>query len=176
MNYYRAFVYQLERKSVMNLNELNLSEEQLAQITKYVQSETDKVRTDYSQKLKIANEELTKYKPAEKTEAEIALEERVKVLEQREQELANKEKTLDIENKLTAKGLPKELGAYLNITDNNEDEVIGKIGEFLVNNGNIPAIHIKNSGMTKDEFKKLNYIERAKLFKENPTLYKALSR
>ena len=39
----------------MELNELNLSEEQLASVQKYVQSETDKVRTKYSAELKTAN-------------------------------------------------------------------------------------------------------------------------
>lgn len=47
----------------MNIEELNLSEEQLALVNKYVQSETDKVRTDYSKKLKDANDEIAKYKP-----------------------------------------------------------------------------------------------------------------
>ena len=35
----------------MELNELNLSEEQVTMIQKYVQSETDKVRTKYSNEL-----------------------------------------------------------------------------------------------------------------------------
>ena len=50
----------------MDLKELNLTDEQLASVEKYLQSETDKVRTKYVQ-------ELAKYKPEEKTEAEIKL-------------------------------------------------------------------------------------------------------
>ena len=65
----------------MELNELNLTEEQLANVQKYVQSETDKVRTKYSQDLRTANEELAKYKPVEKSETEKALEARLKALE-----------------------------------------------------------------------------------------------
>ena len=57
----------------MNIEELGLSEEQLANVNKYVQSETDKVRTDYSKKLKDANDELAKYKPVEKSDEEKAL-------------------------------------------------------------------------------------------------------
>lgn len=159
----------------MTLNEMNLTDEQLEQVTKYVQSETDKVRTDYSQKLKAVNEELLKYKPAEKSEAELALEKRVKELEEREKSISDKEKSLDIENKLSAKGLPKELAQYLNISSDNEDEVINKIGEYVLNNGNVPKGHGKNPGTTKEEFRKMNYIEKAKLYKENPELYKALS-
>ena len=52
----------------MNIDELNLTDEQMALVSKYVQSETDKVRTDYSSKLKTVNEELAKYKPKEKSE------------------------------------------------------------------------------------------------------------
>ena len=46
----------------MELNEMNLTEEQLTMVQKYVQSETDKVRTKYSQDLKTANEDVDKRK------------------------------------------------------------------------------------------------------------------
>lgn len=160
----------------MTLEEMNLTEEQLAQVTKYVQSETDKVRTDYSQKLKTANEELSKYKPTEKSETELALEQKMKELEEKEKELSKRESSLNIENKLAAKGLPKELAQYLNISSDNEDEVINKIGEYVLNNGTVPSKHSKSTGVTKEEFKKMNYIERAKLFQSNPELYNALSK
>jgi hypothetical protein len=159
----------------MTLDEMNLTDEQLAQVTKYVQSETDKVRTDYSQKLKTVNEELSKYKPAEKSASELALEEKMKVLEEKEKELSKRENYINLENKLTAKGLPKELAQYLNIGEN-EDEVLTKIGELVLSNGNVPSNHSKSTGVSKDEFKKMNYIERAKLFQSNPELYKALSK
>ena len=52
----------------MDINELGLTEEQLAAVQKYAQSEADKVRTNYSKQLKDVNDELAKYKPKEKTE------------------------------------------------------------------------------------------------------------
>ena len=52
-------------------------------ISKFVQSETDKVRTEYSRKLK----ELQAKLPAEPTEAEKALAERTAALDKREREL-----------------------------------------------------------------------------------------
>ena len=73
----------------MELKDLNLSDEQMALVSKYVQSETDKVRTDYSKKLKDANDEITRLKPVEKSESEKALEERISALEAREREIAN---------------------------------------------------------------------------------------
>lgn len=54
----------------MELNELNLSEEQLANVQKLLQSHEDRIRTDYSKKLKDAETELAKYKPLEKSESE----------------------------------------------------------------------------------------------------------
>ena len=40
----------------MNIDELNLTDETKAQVEKLLQSETDKIRTEYSQKLKTVNE------------------------------------------------------------------------------------------------------------------------
>lgn len=162
----------------MELNELNLSEEQLANIQKYVQSETDKVRTDYSTKLKTVNDELAKFRPTEKSASEKALEERIANLEAKEKTIAEKEKAMTIADKLSAKGLPKELAKYLNVGDDIDksiDEVGTTVGNYFLNSGNKPSNHTTNKGLTKSDFKKMSYGERAKLFQENPELYKALS-
>ena len=101
----------------MDIKELNLSDEQMALVQKYVQSETDKVRTDYSQKLKTANDELAKLKPVEKSDAEKALEERIAALENREKELANRERAMSVAAKLKKKELPEGLAKYLTVGD-----------------------------------------------------------
>ena len=164
----------------MELSELNLSEEQLANIQKYVQSETDKVRTKYSTELKTANDELAKYKPTEKSESEIALEQRIASLEAKEKEIANKERAMTIADKLSAKGLPKELANYLNINGDDLDKMIDEVGatvnNYFLNSGNKPSNHTTNKGLTKNDFRKMSYGERAKLFQERPELYKALSK
>ena len=98
----------------MDIKELNLTDEQMALVSKYVQSETDKVRTDYSAKLKTANDEIARLKPVEKSDAEKALEERISALE--------------------------------------------------------------SKGITREDFKKMGYAERAKLYAENPSLYQALNK
>ena len=58
--------------------ELKLNEEQIGKLTEFmqknVQSHEDKVRTEYSSKLKDAQAEVEKYKPKEKSQAEIELE------------------------------------------------------------------------------------------------------
>lgn len=163
----------------MDIKELNLSDEQLALVTKYVQSETDKVRTDYSQKLKTANDELAKYKPVEKSDAEKALEDRITALENREKELANKEKAMTIANKLKDKGIPTELAQYLSVGEN-VDETVEKVGalfgNYFLDGTNKPSNHNTNKGITREDFKRMGYAERAKLYSENPTLYEALNK
>ena len=155
----------------MDLKELNLTEEQLASVQKYVQSETDKVRTDYSQKLRTANEELAKYKPVEKSEQEKSLEARIKALEDKEAELNAKERSQQITSKLKAKGLPTELATLLNV-----EKVGVALGNYFLNSNYKPESHASFKGVTKEQFRKMSYNEKAKLYSENPELYKRLSK
>lgn len=162
----------------MTIKELNLSEEQLEVVQKLIQSEGDRVRTEYSRKNKELAEELEKYKPTEKSPAEKALEERIKALESKETEIMAKEKSMQIADKLSAKGLPKELAKYLNMNED-MDAVIEEVGtvvnSYFLNNGNKPGNHSKQQGVTKEQFRAMSYGQRAKLFEESPELYKALS-
>lgn len=163
----------------MDIKELNLTEEQMALVQKYVQSETDKVRTDYSVKLKTVNDELAQYKPKEKTDAEKALEDRIAALENREKELANKEKAMSVAAKLKEKELPEGLAKYLSVGDDMDktiEEVRALFGNYFLSGSNKPGNHATNRGITKEDFKKMSYGERAKLYQDNPTLYQALSK
>ena len=163
----------------MNIEELNLSDETKAQVEKLIQSETDRVRTEYSQKLKTVNEELNQYKPKEKSDAEKALEDRISALEAKEKELANKEKAMTIANKLKEKELPEGLAQYLSVGDDVDktiNEVGALFGNYFLSGSNKPGNHTTNKGVTKSDFKKMSYAERAKLYSENPTLYQALNK
>ena len=163
----------------MEITEINgLTEEQIAGVTKLIQSETDKVRTDYSGKLKLANEELDKYKPANKSESELQFEARIKALEDRENELNAKERTNTIASKLKEKGLPAELYSIVNVgedIDADIEKVAGALSAYFLNSNYKPESHASNKGITKDQFKKMSYLERTKLFQENPELYKILA-
>lgn len=164
----------------MDIKELNLTDEQMALVSKYVQSETDKVRTDYSAKLKTVNDELAQYKPKQKSDSELALEQRIANLEAKEKEVANKERAMTIADKLKAKGLPSELAQYLNVGED-IDGSIDKVGDALSNYflgqvSNPSGNHATNKRITKADFAKMSYSERAKLFQENNELYKALSK
>lgn len=164
----------------MELSELGLNEEQLAQVQKYAQSREDRVRTDYSTKLKDANNELAKYKPVEKSELEIQMEERIKALELKEQEINKKERAMTVANKLKEKSLPSELAKYLNLgedIDKSIEEVGSVVNTYFLNSGNKPSgNHAKQQGTTREQFKQMSYMERVQLMETNPELYKALSR
>lgn len=160
----------------MNLDEMNLTDEQLANVQKLIQSETDKVRTKYSQELKTANEELAKYKPKEKSQAELDLETRIRNLEQKEAEIASKEKNVRIKSKLEEKGLPVGLADYLRLeTDEDIDKVGGELANYFLNNGVKPTNHAKSKPVTKEQFRNMSYGQRAQLFNDNPELYRVLA-
>ena len=163
----------------MNIDELNLTDETKAQVEKLLKSETDKIRTEYSQKLKTVNEELNQYKPKEKSDAEKALEDRISALEAREKEINAREQSMTLASKLKEKNLPSELAQYLNVGDDMDktiDEVGAMFGNYFLDGSNKPTSHSTNKGITKKDFQKMGYAERAKLYSENPQLYEALSK
>lgn len=161
----------------MDINELGLTEEQLAAVQKYAQSEADKVRTNYSKQLKDTQDELNKYKPKEKTDEEKSIEARLKALEDREAELNKKERQVQVKGKLEELGLPTGLADYLNFKDDEDIEKVGgELAKYFLENGNKPTNHAKSQPVTKEQFKKMSYVQRAQLYNENPELYKALSK
>lgn len=155
-----------------------LSPEEFTELEKYIQSETDKVRTKYSQEKKALEEELLKYKPKDKTDAEKALEAKIKELQDKENALLQKEREYKLQETLQANNLPKELAKYLNGDDIEtiSKEVGAILNQHLLNNGFKPNNHKSTeTTITKEKFKKMSYSEREKLFNENPELYKRLS-
>ena len=161
----------------MELNELNLTEEQLANVQKLIQSAEDKVRTKYSTELKTVKEELSQYKPKEKTQEEKDLETRIKNLELKEAELSAKENKVRIKSKLEEKGLPTGLADYLRLeTDEDIEKVGGELANYFLNNGVKPTNHAKSKPVTKEQFRNMSYAQRAQLFNDNPELYKALAK
>lgn len=163
----------------MELKELNLNEEQMLAVQKLVQSECDKIRTDYSQKLKSANDELLKYKPVEKTDDEKALESRLAEIESREKALSDKERSMTISTKLKEKSLPEGLAKYLNLgedVDKAIQEIGTLMGNYLLEGTHKPTDHQNSKGITKEDFRKMGYIQRVRLLNENPALYDLLNR
>ncbi|MCD2346244.1 capsid assembly scaffolding protein Gp46 family protein [Clostridium guangxiense] len=161
------------------------TEEEVTQLLNAkVQSETDKVRTEYSKKLKTAEDELNKYKPKEKSDGEIELENRLKVLEDKEKEVSKKEKLLNIENELKEQGLPSGLGKYLTGAEDVKTEISSlkeifnnTIKNNAIDNSYKPTQHnSQKDSITKEQFLKMSYTDRVNLFKSNKDLYNRLSK
>lgn len=162
----RDSAMQLERRQ-MTLEELtqelNLNEDAVEKLSKLIQSETDKVRTDYSQKLKLANEEVEKFKP------------KVPTPEQQEYENTKKELTqLKFAMKLKEIGVSDDLAKYLKSDIDLED--FGKFykGFNAQKQDYVAKKHIENAGVTKEQFKKMTIAEKTKIYNENPELYAQL--
>ncbi|MBW9169762.1 hypothetical protein K2F43_00915 [Clostridium estertheticum] len=147
--------------------------------TKMTQSETDKLRTEYSKQIKGFEDKIKTLEPIVKTDAEIALDARLLALEGKEKEVASKEKLLNTTDMLKAQGLPSELAKYLQGAENVETEITSLKGVFealKLDNSYKPTNHKPNNdSMTKEQFKGLNYTERASLYTSNPTLFAKLS-
>lgn len=145
-------------------NEYGLSDECVGAFEKIVQSETDKVRTDYSQKLKNANEQIESLKPKEKTKEELELE-----------TLRAELSRTKFNSKLKDLGVDDKLANYLK-----SDIDIDEFGEYYkqfsqTRQDYIAKNHAENCGITKEQFKKMSISERAELYQNNPTLYATLT-
>lgn len=159
------------------LEELNLTTEQLEGVQKYVQGETDKVRTKYSKQIK----ELESKVPKEKSEDELAFEKRLKDLETKEKELIRKEILTNAKGILTDKGLDVQLADFIKFEGvedletyiNNIADVVSKQAK----NSYVPKGHEKaNGNITKEQFLKMSYTERCNLYETNKVLYDILSK
>lgn len=143
---------------------------------KELQSEADKVRSKAAKDIKALQAKISELAPAEKSQADIDLENRLAAIEAREQTTAAKEKMLNMQTVLTAKGLDKSLADFLR-TDDIDIEAFGTIIDSIVNDraksaGYVPSGHQSNAGVTADEFKKMSYSAKVKLNETYPELVK----
>lgn len=145
------------------------------ELSKRIQSETDKVRTKYSKEIKELKAKIEELTPEQKSQTEIDLENRLKALEERERKMA-------LNESLTAQGLSTGFSGYLK--DDTDIEVFSKflkgiidneVSKRVKNDNYKPDNHKSGDSITKEDFDKMGYGERAKLFNENPEFYKYLS-
>lgn len=143
-----------------------------ADLDKKVQSETDKVRTEYSKKVKELEAKIKELTPVEKTDAEKDYEKRLAELEARERDA-------DMRDALKAKGISNELCKFLR-DDVDVEELAGVLesiaSDTIKDSAYKPGGHKSGDVMTKEEFKKLSMAEKEKLYQENIELYKTLAR
>ena len=165
----------------MTIEELGLTEEQLKGVQKLIQSESDKVRTEYSNKMKELqnnSKSIDDYNELDNKYNSLTDE-----LNSLREYKAQNEKTLrenKINNLLERKGLSK-MAKYLNL-DGVEDietyinDMANELGSeqksFIPNAQNDSA----KGNITKEDFMKMNYSERAELYNNNKELYDTLSK
>ena len=165
----------------MTIEELGLPEEQLKSVQKLIQSESDKVRTEYSNKIKDLqsnSKSIDDYNELDNKYNSLTEE-----LNSLREYKAQNEKTLrenKINNLLERKGLSK-MAKYLNL-DGVEDietyinDMANELGSeqksFIPNAQNDSA----KGNITKEDFMKMNYTQRAELYNNNKELYDTLSR
>lgn len=156
------------------------------EVNKKLQSETDKVRTEYSKKIKEMENKIKELTPTEKSPEQLELEERIKKLENKEKEVQAKELELKVSETLESNGLTSQLAKYLNMQgvediESYVKEVSEVIGQHINNsklNGSFkPNKHNSNkTTITKEQFQNMSYTERINLYQNNKELYDLLSK
>ena len=165
----------------MTIEELGLTEEQLKGVQKLIQSESDKVRTEYSNKMKELqnnSKSIDDYNELDNKYNSLTDE-----LNSLREYKAQNEKTLR-ENKINSlleeKGLSR-MAKYLNL-DGVEDietyinDMANELGSEQKSFIPQPQNDSAKGNITKEDFKKMNYSERAELYNNNKELYDTLSR
>lgn len=160
-------------------------------VKKMLQSETDKVRTEYSKKLNEAEEarkaaERKLMSKEEREAADAAAKETL--FKEMEAELLKTKMEVKTSELLKQNELPLEfknflIGSSEEVTANNVNEfkkvwqaAIKSAVEGKFKEGGRQFQQNDTPAITKEEFKKMSYMERNKLFHDDPELYKQLSK
>ena len=144
-----------------NDNAITMTQEEY---DKAIQSAEDKLRTRYSKEIKDLQDKVIELTPKEKSESEVALEQRLA-------EVEAKEKRLNLIDTLTSNGLSKDMADY--IKDDADVASFGKLIDNLVttrlaDSGYKPHDHAPNNSVTKEQWKKMTYSEREAFYTQFP--------
>lgn len=143
-----------------------MTQEQFTEIiTKVSQASSDKVRTEYSAKLKEVESKL----PKEKSESELQLEQKLSDIAKMEKQLKAKEFCL-------SNGLDSKLADYFNLDNEDLSPLVDYFNQSKKDNSYKPTSHKENQVITKEQFKNMSYSERSKLAETNIELYNSLSK
>lgn len=146
-------------------------------VDKKVQSECDKLRTKYVKEIKDLQEQIKKLSPVEKSESEIAIENRLAELEKAQEEVNAQKAFLSLQDTLQGKGIDKSLATYLK-ADVDVDAFVAAFNnamkEVTKTTGYVPDSHNAGDKITAEEFRSWSYDQRAELYTKNPTLYQKL--
>ena len=151
----------------------------MADYDKAIQAAEDRVRTKYSKTVKDLEKKVAELTPVQKTEAELAIEQRIAELERKEQEADAKAKTLSLKAALQAHSLDADIADYLK-TDVDADAFSAAIEKVvaarLAASGYKPTGHQTNQPITQAEFDKMSYDQKVELYNRDREMWKRLKR
>ena len=171
---------QIENTTIENVKNTATENETTVTMTqdefnKKLQSETDKVRTAYSKKVKELEAQIEKLTPTQKSEAEIDFEKRLAALEA-------KEKRIALLDSLSAAGISHEFSDLLKTDADIEafkkaynNAIYNEVQKRIKANGYVPDSHKSGSSITKEDFAKMSITEKEQLYTENLELYRTLA-
>ncbi len=144
---------------------------------KAIQSAEDKVRGKMAKEIRDLQAKIKELTPIEKTQAEIDVENRLAALEASEKAVAERERKIALQEKLSANGIDKSLADY--IKDGADVDKLSALVNSMVKsgmkaNGYVPSDHSSDDKVTPEEFKKWSYSKKEKFAQEHPESYKRL--
>lgn len=146
-------------------------------VDKKVQSECDKLRTSYSKQIKDLQEQIKKLSPVEKSESEIAIENRLAELEKAQAEVNAQKAFLSLQDTLQSKGIDKTLATFLK-ADVDVDAFVtafnNAMKEVTKDKGYVPDSHNAGDKITAEDWGKMKYSEKVEIMNKSPELYKRL--
>lgn len=154
------------------------------EVDKLLQQEGDRRVTQALKKQQEA-QKLASMSQEEKNEYEYN--QKLSELEKREQEIAKKELVMETEKQLGEKGLPAEAAAFIVAVDaettkkniTSFEKMFNRAVEAEINKriatGSPKTGAGNNQAITAEQFKKMNLMQQAELFKTQPELYKSLT-
>ena len=147
------------------------------EVNKKIQSAEDKLRRKYSDEIKGLQEQIKKLSPVEKSESEIAIENRLAELEKAQEEVNAQKAFLSLQDTLEGKCIDKSLATYLK-ADVDVDAFVAAFNnamkEVTKTTGYVPDSHNAGDKITAEEFRNWSYDQKAELYTKNPTLYQKL--
>lgn len=143
---------------------------------KKLQGEADRVRTEYSKRIKGLEAKIKELTPVEKTEAEKDFEDRLAALEAREKKMA-------LLDSLTENGISSDFADYFKgdadikaFSEIYKKVIDSEVQKKIQANGYVPADHKSGTQITKEDFAKMDMTAKEKLFNDNPDLYRSLAK
>lgn len=148
-----------------------------AEYDKAIQAAEDRVRTKYSKDIKMLEAKVAELTPVEKTEAERNFEKRLAELERKERENEAQSKVLSLKASLQSHQIDAGIADYLK-TDVDADAFSAEIEKIvsarLAAGGYKPSGHQNNQPISKADYDKMSYDEKAELFRRDPDARKRL--